>query len=67
MRPSMNPRRVYSFMNSSEVSFPKPYEPSGVAIVEEVMISGYMIDWYQASISLSSRRKSAYKGPAIHG
>ena len=43
MRPSMNPRRVYSFMNSSEASLPNPYEPSGVAIVEALMISGYII------------------------
>lgn len=35
IRPSMNCRRVYSLTRISAMSFPVPYEPSGVAMVVE--------------------------------
>ena len=40
IRPSTKPRREYSLTNSSEMSLPVPYAPSGVGIVSGWMTSG---------------------------
>jgi len=40
IRPSTKPRREYSLTSSSDESFPIPYAPSGVAMVDGVTVSG---------------------------
>lgn len=64
MRPSTNPRRVYSLIKISSTSFAMPYAPWGVAIVSGVITGGYSVVSTLEPVT-RTREDGAHEGSAI--